>query len=158
MHIASSATPIPNASVSDTDALRAYGMKKVAEVRIADGSRFAISITDTVLASLETCIYAFLVGGKIMRIGSSKAPLWKRLRSWERLVTARWQNPDGPSDTPQWEADGWRKCLEDYGCGEIHARQGTEVTTPVGVFCAYLSEESVLIGRHRPSLNRSMHR
>ncbi len=142
----------------DLDALCKYGMKKVAVVQISDGNRFTITVTDADAAKLEKSVYAFLVGAKIQRIGSSKAPLRSRLRSWERYVTDRWQNPDGTSDTPRWEADGWRKCLEVAGYGEVYARQGTQVTTPVGQFFAYLDEESVLIGRHRPPLNRSMHR
>ena len=145
-------------SPNDLDALVAYGMTKVAEVRIAEGPKFAITIMDKLTTELDRCVYAFIVGGKIQRIGSSKSPLQSRLQSWERYVTNRWQDPDGNSDTPLWEADGWRKCLSEAGYGEIYARQGTLVNTPVGQFRAYLDEESILIGRHRPPLNRSKHR
>src|SRR5215470_10382233 len=61
-------------------------------------------------------------------------------------------------NTPAWEAAGWRERLTLHAHGYVFARQGYTVTTPVGTFSAYLDEESILIGRHRPALNRNMHR
>ena len=48
--------------------------------------------------------------------------------------------------------------LKKSGSGEVWARRGTEVETPVGKFPAYMDEESILLGKHLPPLNRSHHR
>ena len=135
--------------------LSEYGFVPVATVRIAD-RRFIIEITNYEIAQLEKCIYAFLVGDIIVRIGSSKARLANRLKSWDRDVTKTLNGKK--SSTPSEEAAGWDKELSQHGTGTIFARQGTVVTTPVGTFCAYLDEESVLIGRYLPLFNRSKHR
>jgi hypothetical protein len=78
--------------------------------------------------------------------------------AYRRDISGRWKKPDGKSCCPKSEADGWRACLEAAGHGEVFARQGTAVITPIGTFPAYLDEESILIGRHRPPLNRNTHR
>jgi len=120
------------------------------------GSLFIIEITDRAAVKLERCLYAFLVGDVILRIGSSKAPLIKRLRSWELHVTHALNGRK--SSIPDWEAAAWNEELSTHGKGVIYARQGASVTTSVGKFDAYLDEESVLIGRHLPRLNRRKHR
>ncbi len=54
--------------------LKKYGLVPVARVRIEDRN-LIIDITDPKTVKLEMCIYAFLIDGKVYRIGSSKAPL-----------------------------------------------------------------------------------
>jgi len=135
--------------------LSEYGLVPVATVRIVD-RRFTIEITNHEIVQLEKCIYAFLIGDTIVRIGSSKAPLRGRLKSWERDITNALNGRKSPS--PDWEAKAWNEALTLHGSGLIFARQGTVVTTPIGTFPAYLDEESVLIGRHLPRLNRSKFR
>ena len=132
-----------------------YGLYRVARVSM-QGNVFLIEVEDKEIVELENTIYAFVINDEYIRIGSSKGVLKKRLRSWERDVTRRLEGRE--TSTPDWEAKEWKERLEKHGEGIIYARRGTEVTTPVGTFPAYLDEESVLIGRHLPPLNRSKHR
>jgi hypothetical protein len=135
--------------------LSEYGLVPVARVRIVDQT-FVIEITNQEIAQLPKCIYAFLVGGTIVRIGSSKAILRTRFKSWERDLTNALNGRK--SRTADWEAKAWNEELGRHGGGVIFARQGTEVSTRIGKFHAYLDEESTLIGIHLPRLNRSKHR
>lgn len=48
-----------------------YGMQRVGAVQIVDG-RFEIKLLDQNAGELERCIYAFLVGDEILRVGTSK--------------------------------------------------------------------------------------
>lgn len=137
------------------DVLRSYGLRPFASVSVVE-NRFVIVIEDADLGANEKSIYAFAVEDEIVRIGSSKGRLGHRMRTWERDVSRALQGL--PSSTPAWEAEAWRELLGRGRVGIIYARQGTTVTTPVGTFCAYLDEESLLIGRHLPRLNRSKHR
>jgi hypothetical protein len=127
-----------------------YGMKPVARFRIEDDA-FVIDITDPLSVQEERSIYAFVIGEEVVRIGSSKAKLSKRLGEWRRDVSAALQGRK--SHTPQVEADGWRDALRSDE-GVIYARPGTMVETPVGVISAYLDEEISLIARHRPRFCR----
>ena len=137
------------------DIVLRYGMRLLGRFHLRDGG-FAIDIEDDSLVAQDRCIYAFVLGGEIVRIGSSKAILRKRMKAWQRDVSKSMRGEK--SATPKWEAEEWRRRLQEHGPGEIWARRGTEVTTPVGTFPAYMDEESVLIGRHLPPLNRSKHR
>lgn len=135
--------------------LFAYGLSPVATVRIVN-RKFEIAVFKDEVLQLEKCIYAFLVGDEIVRIGSSKGKLGKRFRSWQRDVTNALNGKK--SSTSDSEAKEWENILDKAGFGTIYARQGTMVTTAVGNFPAYLDEESLLIGKHLPRLNRSKHR
>ena len=42
--------------------------------------------------------------------------------------------------------------------GDLYFRQGWIAKTPIGKFNSYLSEESYLIGKFQPKMNRSKHR
>ena len=135
--------------------LSEYGLVPIASVSIVD-REFRIVVTDPEAVRREKCVYAFLVGGTILRIGSSKGVFAKRLKAWQRDITNALNGRKSPA--PDWEATEWDKELNLHGSGTIYARQGTEVMTPIGSFHAYLDEESILIGRHLPRLNRSKHR
>lgn len=144
--------------ISDIEALISYGMHKVADVRIGEGDRFQVTITDPAFPAMLKTIYAFVIGGVIQRIGSSKHPFRRRMRAYELDITGRWHNPEGRSCCPKAEADGWHAVLQAAGSGQVYARQGSTVTTPVGTFPVYQDEESILLGRHAPPLNRCKHR
>jgi len=137
------------------ETLRSYGMAQVGTVRLIE-NKFVIDIMDQALADADYCIYAFVIGDEIVRIGSSKGQLRSRFRAWQRDVSQSLNGHHKP--TPGWEAQAWKAALEKHGSGKIFARRGADVTTPIGTFPAYLDEESVLIGRHLPRLNRSKHR
>ena len=138
-----------------------YRLKPVARVHIS-GQTFVIDITDPEAVKHKKCIYAFLIGGKVVRVGSSKAPLDSRLKNYERHITHALKDEKSP--TPASEAKKWREILPAGREGVIYARPGTKVKTPIGEFPAYLDEESVLIGKlfdeqpHDHVINRNKHR
>ncbi len=133
------------------DILASYGMICIGTVQIIE-DRFVITIPADSVANMDHCIYAFLIGGEILRIGKSKDPLRARLRSWEHDVSDALANI--AFRTPAAEAAVWKAMLAKHGVGHIFARKGSLVTTPVGELNAYLSEEETLIDRHRPRLCR----
>lgn len=55
--------------------LTSYGMLRVARVELPDDQTFSIVLELSEAAAWEKVIYAFLVGEKIQRIGSSKGRL-----------------------------------------------------------------------------------
>ena len=137
--------------------LTSYGFQKIGSFRIA-GNRFCVEVTDNETTKLEKCVYVFVIGDEVARVGSSKAPLKNRLKSYERDITKALAGRK--SACPAWEAQKWADWLSEVEHGEIFARQGTTVTTPIGTFPAYLNEESRLISEfwHERTLNRSKHR
>jgi hypothetical protein len=130
-------------------------MKPVATVMLLD-NRFVIKITDRQIADQKCCIYAFLLGDEIVRIGSSKGAFRKRMRKWELDVSKALAGRK--SDTRLAEAKEWKRLLQQHRAGRVFARQGTIVETPIGRISTYLDEESTLIGLHLPLLNHSKHR
>ena len=132
-----------------------YGLEPVATFHI-DGDHFVMTITDADKAAVCCGLYAFLVGDQIVRFGSSKASLRKRLRSWERDVSVSLKG--GVSSTPHTEAAQWRDLMRPGVVGTVFTRAGTTITTPAGTFNSYMAEESYLIGHHLPIMNRSKHR
>ena len=51
----------------------------------------------------------------------------------------------------------WEKLLENKK-GVLYAKKGDVLQTSVGEISTYLSEESFLIGKYLPKMNRSKHR
>jgi hypothetical protein len=141
--------------------LTKFGLVPVARVRIED-RELKIKITDPETVKFKECIYAFLIRGKVVRVGSSKAPLEKRLKNYERDITHALNGKKSPA--PEQEAKKWKELLPAGTSGFIYARQGWPVTTPIGKFPAYMDEESILIGKlfseepHDQILNRNKHR
>ena len=104
---------------------------------------------------LEKMIYIHTIDNEIIRVGSSKNKLKRRMKSWERDVSKSLNGEK--SSTPLWESKMWDNLLKDK-IGILFGRKGTIVSTPVGEFNSYLSEESFLIGKFLPKMNRSKHR
>lgn len=128
-----------------------YGMKRLGYWRV-ERDDFIIDVKDEELLKQEKCIYAFTKDDEFIRIGSSKKVLRTRIQAWRRDVSKALKGKK--SQTPAWEAEGWRQ----YRSGDLWARVGSVVKSPVGEFETYLDEESILIGRYLPPLNRSKHR
>jgi hypothetical protein len=122
--------------------LAEYRLVPVATCCIED-QKLKIEFTDLEAVKLEKCIYAFLIDGKVVRIGSSKAPLETRLKNYMRDITRALNNEKSPA--PPEEADLWLKKLPAGTSGTIYARPGWSVTTPIKTFNAYMDEESLLI-------------
>lgn len=137
------------------ETLAGYGFAVVANLWI-DERRFIIEPVDHGAMALTGSVYAFLIGDEIVRFGSSKAVLANRFRTWQRDVTG--SLAEKVTSTPEWEAALWLEKLPPGVTGTVWARVGTTVTTPAGTFNAYMAEESFLIGKHLPVLNRSKHR
>lgn len=136
--------------------LEAYGLVKVGRIALPDALTFQVLLEHPEAALWERVIYAFLVGDEIMRVGSSKGRFSHRVSAWTRDVTKALRGQR--SSTPLWEAEAWRDHLMKHNGGEVFARVATTVVTPVGEFPAYMDEESILINRHRPRLNRHKNR
>ena len=117
--------------------------------------QYIIDMTNEECLDWTESIYAHTIDDKIVRIGSSKNKLKSRFRSWERGVTKALNSQ--PSSTPRWEAFLWEKMLSEKQ-GVLYAKKGDIVETSVGKINTYLSEESYLIGKHLPEMNRSKHR
>jgi hypothetical protein len=56
-----------------------YGLRPVGSIRIIE-SDFVVEFIDSNLAAQAKCIYAFLVGDEVVRIGSSQYALRGRMR------------------------------------------------------------------------------
>ena len=138
---------------SHKDTLLNMKFKVIGTFYIEDNS-FIVDCDEEYL-KLEQMIYIHTIDGEIVRVGSSKNKLKSRMRSWERDVTKALNGLK--SSTPFWESEKWREILKDKK-GILYGRQGSIVTTPVGEFNSYLSEESFLIGKFTPKMNRSKHR
>jgi len=122
-------------------------MMCIGAVRIVDG-RFTVDLKDQRAGEFEKCIYAFVIGGEILRVGSSKGKLKTRLRAWQNDVSNALL--ERSFRTPAAEAAIWKAALEEHGSGLLFARAGTVAHTPVGEFNLYMLEESALIGRYSP--------
>jgi len=146
----------PRSDESDEATLLSYGLEHIADVVMTDANVLLITVTKPEATMWEKAIYAILIGGKIMRIGSSKGRLGNRLNAWTRDISGRLAGRKSP--TPGWEAAQWKEHLRRAGGGLFYARPGTVISTRVGTISAYLDEESHLIGKHMPPLNRSKHR
>jgi hypothetical protein len=142
--------------------IKRYGLARVAQVQIIANRKLKIDITDPEAAKLTECIYAFITRDRVVRIGSSKAPLEERLKDYRRDITNALKREKSPA--PPEEAKKWRKLFPTGSSGFIYARQGTMVKTPICKFRAYLDEESILIRKlfddtpHDQILNRNKHR
>ena len=137
-------------------ALEDLGMNPVARFYV-DRDEFHVDFVGDEIAEQDCCIYAFVIGDEIVRIGSCKSTLRVRLKATKRhfhdsIFRGKY--------TPTSKEDGefMREQMKSHGHGIVWGRQGTMVTTPVGTFPAYLDEESILLGRYRPPLNHSFHR
>jgi len=104
------------------EAIESYRLQPVAKVHIAD-EIFYVAVSDAGIAAEECCIYAFLVGGQIVHLGSSKGRLSKRLRAWQNDISRALQGRKSPA--PQLEAEKWRALLLEYGVATIYARRGS---------------------------------
>lgn len=136
------------------DNLIEMGFIPVASFRV-EKRQYIIEMTDEECLDWTESIYIHTIDDEIVRVGSSKNKLKIRFRGWERGVTKALEYK--ASSTPLWEATEWEKMLKDKS-GILYAKRGDMVQTSVGKINTYLSEESYLIGKHLPKMNRSKHR
>ena len=101
-------------------ALQKYGLVRIGRIELSDDLIFSIIFELDEAKTWQKSIYAFVVGGEIKRIGSSNYYLRDRFRKWNHDVTNALRGKR--SDTPSWEAEEWRKCLQAHNGGEVYAR------------------------------------
>jgi len=130
------------------------GFIPVASFRV-EKKQYIIEMTNHECLDWVESIYVHTINNEIVRVGSSKNKLKTRFRGWERGVTTALEH--AKSSTPLWEAMEWEKMLKDTR-GILYAKRGDIVQTSVGKINTYLSEESFLIGKYLPKMNRSKHR
>jgi hypothetical protein len=149
-------TPHPSTFKAQRTLTR-YGLKRIAEFRI-ELNTFRIVCYDQTASRWERSIYAFVINDEIIRIGSSKHALGKRLRAFERDITAALNGHYHP--TPKSESDLWKSELREHRRGSVWARPGTLFVSPMRrkPISGYQDEESELIALHMPRLNRGKHR
>jgi len=139
-----------------------YQFVRIGAICMPDEQTFSMNIVRKDVLDWEKAIYIFVFNDEIIRVGSSKAKLGKRMKQWSGDVTNALRQikglPAKRTATPDWEATAWAKLISKHGEGDIYAREATEVETPVGKFRAYMDEESILINRHKPPLNRHSNR
>lgn len=142
--------------------IETYKFIRIGTIIAPDPVTFLIEIDVKEALLWEKTIYIFVFNDEIVRIGSSKGLLGKRIKQWCRDVTNALRRVNGmyakKSITPDWEASAWYKILNTYGNGEVYARKASVVTTPIGTFNAYMDEESILINRYKPKMNRHKNR
>lgn len=85
-------------------------------------------------------IYAFRIGGEVVRIGKTESCLKIRMRQWERDVSRALAGDFRKGGANPWETFEWRQRLTEHGYAEFLARQGLTV------------EERSLIRRYDPPL------
>jgi hypothetical protein len=140
--------------------LEAYGMAKFGELRLA-GNTLAVSFTDDRMAEVARGIYAWVIDRKIVRIGSSRAPLRNRTNDHAKWIERRLCGLAKISDPKKLQGQlqdalRWKTAMETCGSyAEVWGRQGTVVDSPLGPINIYLAEENFLLERHRPPFNNS---
>jgi hypothetical protein len=144
------------------DLMKAYHFVEVGTISAPDPTTFKIELTLKNAAKWEKAVYLFLFNEEIVRIGSSKGRLETRMKQWSKDVTNALLRINGlpfkHTNTPDWEAREWLQVVEIHKSGMVYAREAHLVTTPIGSFRAYMDEESILINRHKPKLNRHTNR
>lgn len=143
------------------ETIRGYGMTKLATFEITMDCTSVITFVDEKSAAVPRGLYAWIIDGQIVRIGSSKNPLAMRIKSHGSWIEARLKDTFKVKDPKRRikeiaDAERWKKLLCGTGrVAEVWGREGTIVETPAGTINTYLAEENALLERHKPPLNNS---
>ena len=138
--------------LSENKLRRKYKFEKVG-VFCRRGDDFVITLRDD-YRHIEMVVYAFAIGGRVVRLGATKPQFRVRMRAWELSVSKAFKGDYRGTKEP--EADKWECFLKkNGGKGTLYARKGSQVDTPIGLINAYLSEESELISRYELPMNNS---
>ena len=68
-------------------------------------------------------LYAFRIGGEVLRIGKTERELVKRVKQWNRDVSRALAGDFRKGGTNPWEAFEWRRRLTEHGPGEFLAQR-----------------------------------
>ncbi len=143
--------------------LHSYQFVPFAEMSLHNNHAI-MKITNSQIAQQVKGIYAWVYDEEIVRIGSSKDSLEKRILGHGRWIEMRLQGITKVSNPERVQkeladAQRWRSLLENEGSkATVWGRSGTIVTSPIGELNIYLAEENKLLERHKPPLNNSFFR
>jgi len=121
------------------------GFVRVGRVTLQPPSTVAIHIDRREAQSWGPAIYAFRVGGKVMRIGKTESTLQGRMLEHERHHSRALAGNFQKGATNPWEAFELRRSLTAHSGGELLAWRGSKE--------AVRSKKRELIRRYDPPLN-----
>lgn len=128
------------------DLLEDDGFVLVGRITLQLPSTFIVNFDRLEAKSWAPVIYAFRIGGEVVRIGKSESALSKRMGEWERDVSRALAGEFRRGGTNPWEAFEWRRRLKEHGQGEFLALIGPAEKAPLR------RREKELIGRYDPPL------
>ncbi len=108
----------------ETSKLEDNGFVIVGMIALDCPSAFRVHFYRPEAQSWKPAIYAFRVGGVVLRIGKCESDLIIRMRAWERDVSRALAGEFRLGATNPWEAFEWRKWLTTCGHGEFLAALG----------------------------------
>lgn len=116
------------------------GFVPVGRVMLEEPAQLVIHFHHGEAKAWGPALYAFRVGGEVVRLGKTESTLKGRMLETERLVSRALVGNFQKGGTNPWEAFEWRKRLREHKGGELLARRGPT------------SEERALIRRYDPPL------
>jgi hypothetical protein len=116
------------------------GFVSVGRVTLQPPARLVIHFNRDDARAWGPALYAFRVGGEVVRLGKCESTLRGRMIETERLVSRALAGNFQKGGTNPWEAFEWRRRLTEHQYGELLAREGPT------------TEERVLIRRYDPPL------
>lgn len=127
----------------------------VARMSLAENSQtITVALQETDAVNWTEVNYAWVSpAGDIVRVGTSKQPIGRRLAAYAKDINNRLVL--GKGSTPDWEAKRWVSELSVFGHLVAFAHRPPEVDTVAGKIRPYLDIERVLIAKMKPRLNRS---
>jgi hypothetical protein len=130
-----------------------WGFRQIGTIAWSEATGMTVTVTDR---SVESGIYAFVLGEVLCRIGTKETDLVGRVVKRGRLVTESYQGRH-PKGFSREEAARWiERCRQFPTGGSVWAREGTSFHSPVGPIGAMdgaYAEESHIIRSHRPRMN-----
>jgi len=100
------------------------GFVVVGRITLRPPDRFLVHFDRREAQSWGPAIYAFRVGGEVVRIGKTESTLKNRMNEWERLVSRALAGHFQKGGTNPFEAFEWRRRLTEHRSGEFLARSG----------------------------------
>jgi hypothetical protein len=97
------------------------GFVLVGRITLQLPSSFLLQFDRPEARSWAPVIYAFRIGGEVVRIGKSESALSKRMNQWQTTVSDALAGEFQKGGTNPWETFEWRKRLQNHGQGELLA-------------------------------------
>ena len=91
------------------------GFVLVGRVTLEPPSTFSLHFDRSEHQDWQHVIYAFRIGGEVVRIGKTESALCKRMSQWQKDVSRALAGEFHKGGTNPWEAFEWRKRLTEHG-------------------------------------------